>query len=216
MTKPENRALWLAAVLFFPLAGPVHGLFHVADGLSGGCTRFQRRWRGPDKPDSSGGVADLCPSGRRHFENRARSHQTLDHWALALQTLGWMMIPLAGYASIGLASLIVWGIAAGLTPTSLWALPSTLSGRASRGNRRFRGRTHRALPGHTHGTPDCGGGFRDHRKLGCRALYICRDCPADHCRNTDFRKPDARPAQQERLIAKPGKARVPACNRPAR
>ncbi|MEP4378111.1 MAG: MFS transporter [Alphaproteobacteria bacterium] len=49
-------------------------------------------------------------------------------FALALQAVGWAMIPFAGHTVIGLASLVVWGIAAGLTPTSLWALPSTLVG----------------------------------------------------------------------------------------
>ena len=48
--------------------------------------------------------------------------------ALSLQTLGWILIPFADNAVIVVASLIVWGIAAGLTPTSLWALPSTLLG----------------------------------------------------------------------------------------
>ncbi|MBT4907231.1 MAG: hypothetical protein HON62_10135, partial [Rhodospirillaceae bacterium] len=38
------------------------------------------------------------------------------------------MIPFAGDPIIGLTRLVVWGIAAGLTPTSLWALPSTLVG----------------------------------------------------------------------------------------
>lgn len=49
-------------------------------------------------------------------------------FALALQAVGWAMIPFAGDPVIGLTSLVVWGIAAGLTPTSLWALPSTLVG----------------------------------------------------------------------------------------
>ena len=49
-------------------------------------------------------------------------------FALALQAFGWAMIPFADNALIGLSSLVVWGIAAGLTPTSLWALPSTLIG----------------------------------------------------------------------------------------
>ena len=49
-------------------------------------------------------------------------------FALALQAVGWAMIPFAGHPVIGLSSLVVWGIAAGLTPTSLWALPSTLVG----------------------------------------------------------------------------------------
>ncbi|MBO6782478.1 MAG: MFS transporter [Alphaproteobacteria bacterium] len=48
--------------------------------------------------------------------------------ALGLQTLGWVLIPFAENLAIGLASLVIWGIAAGLTPTSLWALPSTLLG----------------------------------------------------------------------------------------
>ncbi|MGB0571124.1 MAG: MFS transporter [Alphaproteobacteria bacterium] len=49
--------------------------------------------------------------------------------ALGLQTLGWVLIPFADNSlAIGLTSLVVWGVAAGLTPTSLWALPSTLLG----------------------------------------------------------------------------------------
>jgi hypothetical protein len=49
-------------------------------------------------------------------------------FALTLQAVGWAMIPFAGDPVIGLTSLVIWGIAAGLTPTSLWALPSTLVG----------------------------------------------------------------------------------------
>ncbi|MBN42152.1 MAG: hypothetical protein CL573_01535 [Alphaproteobacteria bacterium] len=49
-------------------------------------------------------------------------------FALTLQALGWAMIPFADNTVVGLTSLVVWGIAAGLTPTSLWALPSTLVG----------------------------------------------------------------------------------------
>ena len=48
--------------------------------------------------------------------------------ALCLQTLGWLLVPFSSNLTIGLAGLIVWGVAAGLTPTSLWALPSTLLG----------------------------------------------------------------------------------------
>lgn len=48
--------------------------------------------------------------------------------ALALQAASWLLVPLADNAVIGTISLIAWGIAAGITPTCLWALPSVLLG----------------------------------------------------------------------------------------
>ncbi len=48
--------------------------------------------------------------------------------ALALQAISWLLIPVADSAVIGTISLIAWGIAAGITPTCLWALPSVLLG----------------------------------------------------------------------------------------
>jgi predicted MFS family arabinose efflux permease len=127
MTKPENRALWLAAVLFFLWQAQFTAYFTWL-------TVYLVNVRGSSADGAVltsqipvvvllifallGGV--ILKTGLGVIK--------LLTMALALQTLGWMMIPLAGYASIGLASLIVWGIAAGLTPTSLWALPSTLLG----------------------------------------------------------------------------------------
>lgn len=48
--------------------------------------------------------------------------------ALTLQAAGWLMGALATTPAMGVASLVVWGVAAGLTPASLWSLPSTLVG----------------------------------------------------------------------------------------
>lgn len=127
MTKPENRALWLAAVLFFLWQAQFTAYF---------------TWLTVYLVDVRGSSADgavltsqipvvvlliFALLGGVILKTGLGVIKLLT-MALALQTLGWMMIPLAGYAFIGLASLIVWGIAAGLTPTSLWALPSTLLG----------------------------------------------------------------------------------------
>jgi predicted MFS family arabinose efflux permease len=48
--------------------------------------------------------------------------------ALSLQAASWLLIPVAGSVVIGTISLVAWGIAAGITPTCLWALPSVLLG----------------------------------------------------------------------------------------
>jgi len=48
--------------------------------------------------------------------------------ALALQAVSWLLVPVADSVVIGTLSLIAWGIAAGITPTCLWALPSVLLG----------------------------------------------------------------------------------------
>ncbi len=48
--------------------------------------------------------------------------------ALALQAVSWLLVPVADSITIGTISLVAWGIAAGITPTCLWALPSVLLG----------------------------------------------------------------------------------------
>lgn len=48
--------------------------------------------------------------------------------ALALQAASWLLVPVADNPAVGTISLIAWGIAAGVTPTCLWALPSVLLG----------------------------------------------------------------------------------------
>jgi MFS family permease len=48
--------------------------------------------------------------------------------ALLLQAASWLLVPVADSIVIGTISLIAWGIAAGITPTCLWALPSVLLG----------------------------------------------------------------------------------------
>ena len=48
--------------------------------------------------------------------------------ALSLQAASWLLVPVADNAVIGTVSLIAWGIAAGISPTCLWALPSLLLG----------------------------------------------------------------------------------------
>jgi predicted MFS family arabinose efflux permease len=48
--------------------------------------------------------------------------------ALLLQAASWLLVPIADSVVIGTVSLIAWGIAAGITPTCLWALPSVLLG----------------------------------------------------------------------------------------
>ncbi|NNE82987.1 MAG: MFS transporter [Alphaproteobacteria bacterium] len=48
--------------------------------------------------------------------------------ALSLQALSWLLVPVADSVTIGTISLVAWGIAAGITPTCLWALPSVLLG----------------------------------------------------------------------------------------
>ncbi len=48
--------------------------------------------------------------------------------ALSLQAASWLLVPVADSVTIGTISLVAWGIAAGITPTCLWALPSVLLG----------------------------------------------------------------------------------------
>lgn len=127
MTRPENRALWLAAVLFFLWQAQFMGYF---------------TWLPVYLVDVRGFTADgavltnqipvvvlliFALIGGIILRTGLGVIKLLTI-ALGLQTLGWVMIPFADNPAIGLASLIVWGIAAGLTPTSLWALPSTLLG----------------------------------------------------------------------------------------
>lgn len=127
MTRPENRALWLAAVLFFLWQAQFMGYF---------------TWLPVYLVDVRGFTADgavltnqipvvvlliFALLGGVILKTGLGVIKLLTI-ALSLQTLGWAMIPFADNPTIGLASLIVWGIAAGLTPTSLWALPSTLLG----------------------------------------------------------------------------------------
>ncbi len=48
--------------------------------------------------------------------------------ALSLQAASWLLVPVAGSAVVGTISLVAWGVAAGISPTCLWALPSVLLG----------------------------------------------------------------------------------------
>lgn len=48
--------------------------------------------------------------------------------ALSLQAASWLLVPVADSGVIGTISLVAWGIAAGITPTCLWSLPSVLLG----------------------------------------------------------------------------------------
>lgn len=127
MTKSEHRALWLAAVLFFLWQAQFMGYF---------------TWLPVYLVDVRGFSADgavltnqipvvvlliFALIGGIILKTGLGVIKLLTI-ALTLQTLGWILIPFSDNAVIGVASLIVWGIAAGLTPTSLWALPSTLLG----------------------------------------------------------------------------------------
>lgn len=49
-------------------------------------------------------------------------------FGLALQAAGWLMVPLDTGPAWTVASGVVWGVAAGITPTCLWSLPATLLG----------------------------------------------------------------------------------------
>lgn len=127
ITKSENQALWLAAVLFFLWQAQFMAYFTWL-------TVYLVDVRGAS---ANGAVLTsqipvvvlliFALLGGMVLKTGLGVIKLLT-MALGLQTLGWLMIPFAEHASIGLASLIVWGIAAGLTPTSLWALPSTLLG----------------------------------------------------------------------------------------
>lgn len=58
-------------------------------------------------------------------------------WSLILQAAGWLLIPLSDNIAIGIASMVAWGVAAGVCPTCLWALPSTLLGGHRAGTHAF-------------------------------------------------------------------------------
>lgn len=62
---------------------------------------------------------------------------TLLAGALVLQAAGWLLIPWSENSLVGIVSLIAWGIAAGVCPTCLWALPSTLLGGHRAGTHAF-------------------------------------------------------------------------------
>ena len=47
---------------------------------------------------------------------------------LVLQAAGWWLVPVTGGGAAGLASLLVYGIAAGICPTCLFAMPSVIIG----------------------------------------------------------------------------------------
>ena len=49
-------------------------------------------------------------------------------FALSLQAVSWLLVPVSDNTLTGTISLVTWGIAAGITPTCLWALPSVLLG----------------------------------------------------------------------------------------
>ena len=48
--------------------------------------------------------------------------------SLTLQAASWLLVPIADSVAIGTISLVTWGVAAGITPTCLWALPAVLLG----------------------------------------------------------------------------------------
>lgn len=48
--------------------------------------------------------------------------------SLSLQAASWLLVPIADSVVVGTLSLIAWGIAAGVSPTCLWSLPSVLLG----------------------------------------------------------------------------------------
>jgi MFS family permease len=127
LTSKETRALWVAAVLFFLWQAQFMGYFtwlpvylvDVREFTADGAVRINQipvvvllvfSLIGGMVLKAGVGVVRLLT------------------FALTLQAVGWAMIPFAGDPVIGLTSLVIWGIAAGLTPTSLWALPSTLVG----------------------------------------------------------------------------------------
>ena len=58
-------------------------------------------------------------------------------WALVLQAVGWLSIPWSANAAVGLFSVVTWGIAGGVCPTCLWALPSMLLGGHRAGTHAF-------------------------------------------------------------------------------
>ncbi|MDA0786788.1 MAG: MFS transporter [Proteobacteria bacterium] len=127
LSQKEIRALWVAAVLFFLWQAQFMGYFtwlpvylvDVRNFTADGAVQLNQI------PVAVLLVFSLI--GGMILKTGVGVIKLLT-FALALQAVGWAMIPFAGNPVIGLTSLVVWGIAAGLTPTSLWALPSTLVG----------------------------------------------------------------------------------------
>ncbi len=136
LTKPETQALWLAASLFFLWQAQFMGYFtwfnvYLVDVFT--------------VPADDAVAINQIPVvvllifalfGGFLLKTGLGVIRLLT-LALALQTLGWLMIPFAGNLWIGLGSLVIWGVAGGLTPTSLWALPSTLLGGHRAGTEAF-------------------------------------------------------------------------------
>lgn len=58
-------------------------------------------------------------------------------WSLLLQAAGWLLIPWSDDPVVGLVGTVAWGAAAGICPTCLWALPSTLLGGHRAGTHAF-------------------------------------------------------------------------------
>ena len=127
VTRAETRALWLAAVLFFLWQAQFMGYFTWFNVYLVEVFSYEA-----DKAVAVNQIPVVvllifALVGGVILKTGLGVIQLLTI-ALSLQTLGWILIPFADNLTIGLASLVIWGIAAGLTPTSLWALPSTLLG----------------------------------------------------------------------------------------
>ncbi len=63
-----------------------------------------------------------------HAMNRGVALGGLLVGGLAAQTVSWIMLPLAGDGLFGVLALIVYGAAAGVVPTCLFAMPSAIAG----------------------------------------------------------------------------------------
>lgn len=136
LTKPETRALWLAAGLFFLWQAQFTGYFawftvYLVEVYT-------------ITADDAVAINQIPVVVLLIFAliggfvlKTGLGVIRLLTLALALQTLGWLMIPFAEHLWIGLGSLVIWGVAGGLTPTSLWALPSTLLGGHRAGTEAF-------------------------------------------------------------------------------
>ncbi len=127
ITGAETRALWLAAVLFFLWQAQFMGYFTWFNVYLVDVFAFEA--------DAAVAINQIPVVVLLIFAlvggvvlKTGLGVIPLLTIALSLQTLGWLLVPFSSDLTIGLAGLIIWGIAAGLTPTSLWALPSTLLG----------------------------------------------------------------------------------------
>lgn len=127
ITSAETRALWLAAVLFFLWQAQFMGYFTWFNVYLVDVFAYEA--------DAAVAINQIPVVVLLIFAlvggvvlKTGMGVIPLLTIALSLQTLGWLLVPFSENLTIGLAGLIVWGIAAGLTPTSLWALPSTLLG----------------------------------------------------------------------------------------